>query len=92
MTLMQTSNSNLRNLFAVSAPLLVLEQVLQTVVNMEPTILSSNASFAALSLNGSAGEIHISVNHVTKNRWMETMFLENLKQNFQNVQDQQDAL
>ena len=61
-------NLSLKSSFAVSAPQLVSEQVLQTVPSMEPTISSSNANFAAPSLSGSAGAIHISVNRATKNK------------------------
>lgn len=47
----------------------VLEQ--RSVLNMEPTLSNLNANSVAASRNGSAGEIHISVIHVTRNNVQE---------------------
>lgn len=45
-----------------------------TVLSTVQIILSSSASFAATSLNGSVGETHISVNRATKDKMKETTY------------------
>ncbi len=62
-----------------SVRLLVWVPVFKTALSMERTLLNLNASFAALSRNGFAGAIHISVSHATKSRLQVTTFLERLK-------------
>jgi hypothetical protein len=52
---------------------------------MAQIILSSNASFVALSPNGSAGVTLISVSLATRDKLMVIMCLEKRKQNYRNA-------
>ena len=52
---------------------------------MVQNLLSLSANSAVLSLNGSAGVIHISVSHVIKSNVLEIMFQGNQKINCRNV-------
>ena len=71
----KVKNTNLRNLYAVNVQQLVLELASKIVRNTVQTTSSSSANSAAPSLNGSAGATRISVNPVTRSKWMVIMCL-----------------
>lgn len=83
--------SRKKNWFAENARQLLLEEELKIVRPTAKTSSNSNASFAARLLNGSAGEILISVSRVIRNNVVEIMFQESREINYLNVQVKQSA-
>ena len=80
-----------KNLYVVSVQHLQLVEEPKTARNTDKNLLNLIASFVVQFHSGSAGEILISANHVTRSSAVETTYRGKQKNNYLNVQKERNA-